>query len=321
MTQHGVVSLEQLGALGLSPSGVRRRVACGRLVRVHAGVYATGHTPLTRKGRWMAAILACGHGAALCGRTAAAAQGLLHHDGAIEVVAPLRRGKARPGLVVRERSDLVPSDRTVVDGIPCTSVARTLLDLAAVVWPDQLARACERAEELREFDLRALRDLVRRNRGRRGVRRLRLAMDAMRSLEPAARSELERRFLALCERSGIPRPHVNAWIEVSGSGLEVDFSWPHARLAVEVDGAAYHSDTAAFERDRERDRRLLLAGWRVMRVTWRQLEAQPAELAASLRALLSPALPASRGRSGSPGARDEGWRRARDGGARASPGR
>jgi very-short-patch-repair endonuclease len=268
----------------------------------------------------MAAVLACGPEAALCGRSAGAAHGLVKYSGAIEVVAPGRRGKARPGLVVRERSQLDPRDRTEVEGIPCTSVARTLLDLAAVVWPDQLIRACERAEEIESFDLGAIRDVVERNRGRRGVRRLRLAADAMRPAEPAARSELERRFLTLCERERLPRPRVNAWIELPEGGFEVDFSWPQARLVVELDGVAYHAGTTAFETDRERDRRLLLAGWRVMRVTWRQLETQRPEVAAALRALLSPAPRASRGRSGSRAARGAGWRQARGGGALASPG-
>jgi hypothetical protein len=324
--QHGVISLAQLRRLGLTSSGVRNRVACGRMTPVHEGVYATGHAPLSQTGRWMAAVLACGPGSALCGRSAGALHGLIKERAVIEVVAPGRRGKARPGVTVRERTLLEPRDRTAVDGIPCTSVARTLLDLAATLWPDELVRACERAEELRLFDLRAIDDVVERNRGRRGVRRLRIAVDSMRPAEPAVRSELERLFLRLCEREGLPRPHVNAWIELPGGGLEVDFSWPAARLVVEVDGAAYHSDTVAFERDRERDRQLLLAGWRVMRVTWRQLTLQPADLGSALRALLaddglSPGRPASRGRSGSRGAPGAGSTRGQGGGGRASSGR
>ncbi len=224
--QHGVVSLAQLRGLGLGDRAVRERVACARLVRVHDAVYATGHAPLSRNGRWMAAVLACGPGAALCGHSAAAALGLIDHDRGPEVTSPERCGKARRAITVRQRSLLLPRDRTTVDGIPCTSVGRTLLDLAAVMHPQRLAEVCERAERREIFDLGVIRDLLGRCRGQRGVRRLRLAIEFVRPSEPAARSELERRFLALCARAGLRRPRVNAWIELPGGGLEADFSWP-----------------------------------------------------------------------------------------------
>jgi hypothetical protein len=152
--QHGVVSLAQLRDVGLGDSAVRERIACARLVRIHEAVYATGHAPLSLNGRWMAAVLACGPGAALCGHSAAAALGLIERDRGPEVTSPGRCGKARHAITVRQRSLLLPRDRTTVDGIPCTSVGRTLLDLAAVMHPQRMAEICERAERQATFTSR-----------------------------------------------------------------------------------------------------------------------------------------------------------------------
>jgi predicted transcriptional regulator of viral defense system len=162
--QHGVVALAQLMALGLGARAVRARVAAGRLHRIHRGVYAVGHALVTAKGRWMAGVLACGAGAALSHRSAAALLDVRPSTSIlIEVVVPRRRSSAPRGIVARYRSALAPADVTVVDAIPCTSVACTLLDLAAVE-PDRIVeKACDRAEQLQIFDLRALEDILARN--------------------------------------------------------------------------------------------------------------------------------------------------------------
>ena len=171
-------------------------------------------------------------------------------------------------------------DSTLRDGIPVTTVARTLLDLAEVLRPRQLERVVEEAERLRLFDLREVEDLCARSHGRRGIRALKAALaDAIEP--PATRSELERRFLDLCRDAGLPTPSVNAAV----LGYEVDALWPDARLVVELDGYGFHHGRAAFERDRARDAALQVAGYRVLRITDRHLRTGGARLIGQLAAL------------------------------------
>lgn len=180
---------------------------------------------------------------------------------------PTRNGRRRRrGIAVhRPRRALAPHERTFVDGIWTTTVARTLLDVAATEDERTLRRMIERSEELRTFDLRAVEEVLAEHAGRRSALRLARALLAV---EPApTRSELERLFLDLCRDHGLPRPAVNAVV----AGLEVDFLWPEVRLVAETDGFATHGTRAAFERDRERDARLALAGFAVRRFTHRQV--------------------------------------------------
>jgi very-short-patch-repair endonuclease len=167
---------------------------------------------------------------------------------------------------------------TECEGIPVTTVARTLLDLADVLAPQSLKRTIDEAEYRNKLDMASVRAVVTGNPGRRGARVLALALDPP---EPT-RSTLEQRFLAFCRRHRLPTPAVGARIE----GLEVDFAWPDARLVVETDGLAAHRTRRAMERDRVRDRRLLLAGYRTVRLTVRALREEPKEVAADLRALV-----------------------------------
>jgi predicted transcriptional regulator of viral defense system len=285
--QHGVVTLSQLEKLGLGDSGTRNRIATGRLHRVHQGVYAVGHPLLTREGRWMAAVLACGPEAVLSHRSAAALWGL-RQDGrdTVDVTASGRRGRMPAGIDAHRHGSLHARDRATVRGIPCTSVPRTLLDLAAVVPPRQLRNAITEAEISQVFDLTAVHDVISRSRHRRGVARLRRAVSAYDARSEQARGELERRFLALCARSELPPPEVNAPLLLDGDPIEADFLWRGARLIVEADGRRFHATASAFERDRQRDQLLMLAGWRVIRCTWRQVVDQPEELTRTLRILL-----------------------------------
>lgn len=277
--QHGAVALRQLCALGLTPRAVRSRVAAGRLHRLYRGVYAVGHTKLTPEGHWLAGVLACGPEALLFQRSAAALLGLRPSARSnVDVATATRAGRERRGIDAH-RARIHPTERTIVRGIPTTTVARTLLDCAAVLDRRTLKRAVEQAEILRVFDLEDLGRVLSRANGRAGVILLR---DLVGSHQHApTRSELERRFLELCEDAGIEPPRVNAHVE----NHEVDFSWPKQRLVVETDGYATHATRAAFERDRARDRRLLLAGWRVARFTWRQVTSEPDATARALRAL------------------------------------
>jgi very-short-patch-repair endonuclease len=282
--QHRAVSLPQLNTLGLSASAVRNRVAAGRLQRVHQGVYVVGLAPLSIEATYMAAVLACGPGAVLFHRSAA------HHLGlrpssrpAVDVAAPGRTGKARKGIDVHRATGLEERDTTRVNGIPCTTVARTLLDLATTLDRPALERAVEQAEKLRIFDLTAVVDATRRAGNRQGATNLRELLATYTSEPAFTRSELEKRFLALCRAAGVPRPRTNNITD----GDEVDFTWPDRRLMVETDSIRHHGTRAAFERDRRRDQKLTAAGWRVVRFTWRQVDETPTEVTATLRSLLA----------------------------------
>lgn len=283
--QHGVVSLGQLMALGLSPSAVRMRAAAGRLHRVHRGVYAVGRARLDGRGRRMAAVLACGPGAVISHRTAADALGLLTRaTGSIDITIPSRSGRSRRGVTLHRSPGLRPHDRIEQNGIPCTSPARTLLDLAAVVSAPTLAQAIEAAERLRLFNGHAVEAALARAGGRPAARRLRAALAAYLGEPPPTRSELERQALELFRRAGLPLPRINALVHTAEGPLEVDFCWPDRRLVVEADGFAFHRTRAAFERDRRRDQLLRAAGWAPVRTTWRQVSDSPWDLIAAVLA-------------------------------------
>jgi REase_MTES_1575/Transcriptional regulator, AbiEi antitoxin len=279
--RHAVASTAELRELGLSRSGISRRVASGRLHPWHRGVFAIGHANPTPHGRWLAAVLACGGKAVLSHRSAAALWGVRPGvSGRIEVTVP---GGGRPGpaeVHVHRTRCLTEDDRTIHDEIPVTSLARTLVDLAEVLPHRALKRAIHEAEVLRLLDVDAVWAAAARVSGRRRVRRL---LRLLGTPAPPTRSELERRFLDLCQIAGLPRPEINVLVE----GFEVDFLWRDAKLIVETDGAAVHHTRTAFERDRRRDAELTAAGYRVVRITWRQLTEDPAAVIAILRRLLT----------------------------------
>lgn len=279
-TQHGVVAVHQLSEAGLSAGAVHRRVQAGRLHRLHRGVYALGHRRLTAEGRWMAAVLACGQGAVLSHRSAAAHLGIRPSASArIEVTVPTYAGRERPGIAIH-RSLTLDRAVTVHEDIPVTTPARTLVDIAGLVGPASLERSIERAESLGLFDLRALRALLVAHPRRPGSG----ALEAILGRHVVVtRSELEARFIELCATYRIPRPEVNVRID----GYEVDFLWRAERLVVETDGYRYHRSRAAFEREHVRDARLAVAGYRVLRFTWWQVTEGPAAVARSVLALLA----------------------------------
>ena len=289
--QHGVVSIAQLLEIGSTRRMIARRVACGWLHRVHHGVYAVGHANISREGRWMAATLACGPGAVLSHRSAAAHLGIRDSSAArIEVSSRGRAGSRRRGFVVHSGDTLSSADSCVVDAIPCTTVERTIFDLSAVLDRDALEQALHRAESRgSSLDFGELAGLIERFPGRRGTARLRALLGRPAELTDAeAKSKMERAFLALCRKAPLPLPRVNAWIPlpIPAGGLEVDFTWPDRRLAVETDSATFHDTTRARRNDPARDRALMLAGWRVARYTWWDVTAEPDRVASEVRALL-----------------------------------
>lgn len=277
--QHGVVSLTQLKSFGLGTDAVGKRVAAGRLIRIHRGVYAVGHGRLTVRGRWMAAVLAYGPTAVLSHRSAAALHGLRPDNRPkSDITLPSPSARPRPGIDVHRSATLQATDVTTVDGIPCTSVARTLLDLADVVNGRGVERAIDQAEVLRVFDLRAVNEVLSRATGRHGASILWRVLAEYDGPSLTDR-ELEERFYAICRRAGVPKPEVNVWIPLEGEMVKPDFLWRAERLIVETDGWATHGTRRAFENDRRRDRRLRLAGWEAVHFTWRDVEREPDETA------------------------------------------
>ena len=229
----------------------------------------------------MAAVLACGTDALLSHGSAAALWDLLPVAAKrIDVTAPGNR-RLRRDISVHRTGQLHRDDRTQRDGIPVTTVARTLLDLAEVVRPRQLERAVDQAERLELFDLRAIEALRERSHGRHGLAALEAVLSEYGGPAPT-RSELERRFVNLCRKANLPPPAINSFI----AGFEVDAAWHDERVAVELDSYGFHRTRQAFERDRARDGVLQLEGYRVLRLTHRRLEKEEAEVVSTLRSLL-----------------------------------
>jgi very-short-patch-repair endonuclease len=289
--QHGVVSTAQLLEIGLTRRMIQHRVARGWLHRIHHGVYAVGHTRVSREGRWMAATLACGPGAVLSHRSAAAHHGIRKTNVTwAEVTSPGRAGHSRDGIRVHSGDTLTAEDVCILGAIPCTTVERTIFDLSAVLNRDALEYALHRAQSgPTPFDFGALSELLERLPGRPGTPRLRSLLGRPADLTDAqAKSRMERAFLALCRRASLPEPRVNAWIPlpIPAGGHEVDFTWPDRMLVVETDSAGFHDTTRARRNDPARDRALMLAGWRVARFTWWDVMAEPTRVASEVRALL-----------------------------------
>lgn len=275
-TQHGLVTRNQLLRAGATPSWIRGRVRRRRFIPLQRGVYQVGPVR-TSYAREMAALLASGPHSTLCRRTAAALQQLLpaqpeREQVEVYVGEVLRR---RPGVRAYRTGTLRPDEVTELQGLRVTTPERTLLDLAARSTLRELRQALARAERLGLFDRPRLLELAGRHSKRRGVGQLRVLVEE-RGEADFTRSEAEARFLELVRRSKLPRPELNVHLE----GFEVDFLWRKPGLVVEVDGFEFHSSRRAFESDRRRDARLAAAGFRVVRVTWRQLEGRPEEVLA-----------------------------------------
>jgi hypothetical protein len=274
--------------MGMGRRTVAARERAGRFHRIHRGVYAVGHVSPTPEATLLAAVLACGPDAILSHASASALWGFWKADeAAIHVMAPNRRGRSPAGIVPHRDDCLPPPDRTEFHRVPCTTVARTLLDLAAILPPWELRRALGEAEVMRIVNHGQLRLQVHRGRGRRGVARLRLLLDEIHPQTKRTRSELERMFLHVCLQLGLPQPEVNISLKVQGRTLKPDFLWREQRLILEADSRQFHDTDVAFVDDRRREQRLQVAGWRVSRFAWEQVEFEPQALAETVRHLLS----------------------------------
>jgi very-short-patch-repair endonuclease len=281
--QHGIVTRRQMAALGLDHSAIARRMKTGRLHQLYRNVYAVGRTDLTMRGRYLSAVLAYGNRAVLSHRSAAALWRIFpERERRIDVTVPGGTRARRRGVVVH-RSSVPEEQRTTLYRIPVTTPARTLVDFADDSTCRELERAIDEAAYL-GLDLTSLRPLP----GRRGSGLLAEVIRTHSAGSTRTRSNFEELLLAICDDRGFPRPLVNQVI----CGHEVDFVWPEVRLIVETDGWSAHGRRSAFERDRVRDAALQVAGWRVIRLTWRRLSEEPELVARQLAHLLrAPAAP------------------------------
>jgi Transcriptional regulator, AbiEi antitoxin/Protein of unknown function (DUF559)/AbiEi antitoxin C-terminal domain len=275
--QHGVIARRQLSALGLSGQAIQHRLSKGRLHRIERGIYAVGRPALTRRGRWMAAVLGCGSRAALSHRSAAELWGIGKAPPAwIEVSVPFASARRRPGIRVYRRPKLRPADCSVRDGIPVTSPMLTLIDIARHLGDADLERAINEADRLDlvapESLIVALDDFP----GQPGVGRLRDLLGKRTFC--MTDSELERRFLPLVADVGLPMPLTRQRV----NGFRVDFFWPDLALVVETDGLRYHRTPAQQARDRLRDQAHTAAGMTPLRFTHEQVRFDAAYVRSTL---------------------------------------
>ena len=281
--QHGVVTRAQLVRAGITARQIERRLLIGGLIRVHRGVYRVGHRAASVEARYLAAVLACGDGALLGGPSAAHLLGLTGScPSQVEVVAPTER-RVTGIRTHRERID--PRDRTTWRGIPVTSAARTLVDLAAGFPVDRLARACHEAG-IKHGTTPAAVEAVLARRGRSpGATTLR---EILRGDVRVTLSKLEQRFLQRLSEAGLVLPETNRPV----GGRRVDCRWRAERLTVELDGYRYHHSRHAWEQDRRREREARARGDEFRRYSYGDVFDTPDLMLVELQQLL-PARPAS----------------------------
>jgi hypothetical protein len=279
--QEGIVTTSQLRAAGLGDGAINRWVETGRLHPLFRTVFALGHRSIGPRARVRAAVLACGPGAAASHRSAAWLLGIGEKNPmTVDVIPPGQAGRKIDGIRVHKVPRPGPGELVRVAGIPCTSVARTVVDLAGTYGDRELRGTVERAATLRVLDLAAIDAVLADGPKRRGAPGLRRVLKDWRPVAATARystvrSLFEAKLLPLIAAAGLPMPLVNAPVRTAMRVLEVDLLWERERFVVEADGRRHHGIEVAFERDRLRDRELLAAGYGVLRVTWREAEREP----------------------------------------------
>jgi len=279
--QHGVLARRQLLGLGYTSDAIKHRLGTGRLHSVARGVYAVGRAELSQEGGWMAALLACGEGAYLSHRSAAALYGIGEERAGVVELSVRRSGKIeRPGIEVRSRPSLPSHDIGTLNRIPITSPVRTMLDLATIQGPKTLLRSINEADKCGVIDAEGLRRALEGRAGEPGVVILRELLD--RDTFVLSDDELERLFLPLARESGLPLPRTKQIV----NGFEVDFYWPDLGLVIETDGWRYHRTPAAQSRDARRDQTHTAAGLTRLRFSHHQVKYEPAYVKRILTATL-----------------------------------
>jgi very-short-patch-repair endonuclease len=287
--QHGVITRAQLLRAGLTSKAIEVRTRGGRLHAIHRGVYAVGRPQLTLRGWWSGAVLRCGKGALLshlsagflwriCGRDTGS-EGEVDRPSWIHVSVDAGKTHKLSGVRIHKRRYLPGSDRALCDRIPVTSPARTLIDLATVLESGQLEAAVNAADKRDVIDPERLRSEIESHRGTAGVPALGALLD--RHTFAVTDSELERRFLRLVRRAGLPKPFTQQRV----NGYLVDFFWPELKLVVETDGLRYHRTATQQSRDRERDQAHVAAGLIALRFSHAQVRYDPERVVETLRAV------------------------------------
>src|SRR5579884_365412 len=266
VAQFGPFTLEQIIEAGLTASGVRKRVQRGALHRVHQGVYSlVPPRLLSRNGRFMAAVLACGPGAALSHHSAGALRHLIvSNRSRVDVTVPSRGGRARAGIQIHRSSTLRPDDIELVEGIPCTTFARTAFDLADAFPQRRIERMLDQAVAEEQFDMITLDEQLRHNRGRkRAGAKLTRALTGHRPGSTPTDGEIGERMLAIIRRAGLPDPQAQAWIDLHDGEpmIRADFAWREAMVILETDGQRFHGQPRRTAADYRRDQRAARAGW------------------------------------------------------------
>jgi Transcriptional regulator, AbiEi antitoxin/Protein of unknown function (DUF559)/AbiEi antitoxin C-terminal domain len=278
--QHGVVSRQQLLELGYSSKAIEHRIRQGRLHRIWRGVYAVGRRELSDDGHLMAAVLACGLAAVLSHESAAYRwQIMRRRPDRIQLSVPEPARRSHRGIVVYRSVDLTPDHVTRLSGIPLTVPARTIVDLASRLSSGPLEGVINEADKLGLVSPDELRMTLASVGPRKGVGNLGRILDRL--TFRLTDSELERRFLRLVGRAGLPLPETGRWL----NGFKVDFYWPELGLIVETDGLRYHRNEAQQALDRRRDQAHAAAGLTTLRFTHSQVKFEPEHVIAILRAV------------------------------------
>lgn len=278
--QHGVIGHDQLARLGFSEKAIRHRIAIGRLHPLRRGIYAVGRPEVSDKGRWMAAVLSCGEGAVLSHSSAAALWRIgFEQRGLVEVSLPSSSRRRRPGVRIHRRPSLNHErDLTREYGIPITTPIRTLIDMSLRLDRRGVERMINEADKYNLTHPPQLRKVLDARTGEPGVAKLRFILD--RRTFRLTKEELERRFLPLARKAGLPVPLTGQWV----NEFEVDFYWPDLGLVVETDGLRYHRTPAEQARDRLRDQTHTAAGLTPLRFTHEQVRYEPEHVLAVLQA-------------------------------------
>lgn len=281
-SRHWVLTTADLHALGLSRSAIRNAVRVGTLHRIHPGVYAVGRPMLAPEGLWRAATCIQAH-CALSDNSAGALWAVVGaRPGPVHVSVPTQTGRdPRPGVLVHRCDRLLPTDVTIRNGIPVTTLFRTLRDLAGPLDARALTRAVRQAERLHGIDIHRLHDAMGPSRpGANRENRLRKVLEAY--VPGIVNDGLEELLLELCVRFEIPLPVTQLRI----GNRYADFAWPDVRLVVETDDRASHDTWTARQEDRIKDRELAAYGWEVMRFTWAEVTRTPELVARDIKAAL-----------------------------------
>ncbi|HEX6679079.1 MAG TPA: type IV toxin-antitoxin system AbiEi family antitoxin domain-containing protein [Gaiellaceae bacterium] len=278
--QHGVIARRQVLAAGVSRGSIANRLTKGSLIRVFPGVYRVGHSAPSVEATYMAAVLACGEGAVLGGRAAAFLLGLIRGKAPGPSVHT-RAERQIDGIATRRARQMDPRDITTWKGIPVTTPARTLVDLAESFSPDELARAMHQADVLHRTTPDDVEAVLGRRPTSKGAAKLR---EVIHGDQGRILSKLERAFIRLLKQNNLPLPTTNR----PAGGLFVDCRWPERKLTVELDGYRYHRSRHAWQKDRKRERDAYARGDQFRRYTWGDVVEHPAPTLSELRAVLIP---------------------------------